>query len=112
MLLACALIPVAGLVMLYSFAVRARLALGEWPLPYSPDPKDLGFAIHHGAVAVLLTAAIASPIALGVWFLVRRSAALRERPKTFSMGLYLVAYAALWLLFVGDPGSIFEWYGD
>ena len=112
LLFACALVPVAGLVLLYSFAVRARLALGKWPLPYSPDPKNLGFAIHDGAVAVLLTAAIASPIAFGICLLARRSESFRGRPKALSMGLYTVGYAALWMLLVGDPGSIVEWYLD
>ena len=29
------------------FVLRARLALGRWPFPYDPDPKDLGFFIHY-----------------------------------------------------------------
>lgn len=38
--------PLFCLVMVYSFVVRARLALGYWPYPHHPNPSDLGFSVH------------------------------------------------------------------
>ena len=42
--------PWAWLLLFGLFVLRARLALGRWPAPYQPDPKDLGFEFHHAAI--------------------------------------------------------------
>ena len=41
------LVPLSLLLVFYSFVVRARIELGHWPMPYTPDPKDLSFAREH-----------------------------------------------------------------
>lgn len=46
----CAASPMLWLVLFYSFVCRARLQLGVWPRPYQPDPKNIGFELHHLAV--------------------------------------------------------------
>ena len=66
LLVTCALIPAASFCMFYSFVLRARFALGVWPVPYRPDPKSLGLEMHHEAVWVLLEAAFVSPIAFAL----------------------------------------------
>ena len=112
LLVACSLIPAAGLFALYSYVVRARLALGAWPQPYRPDPKDLGFALHHGAVAVLLEAALLSPLALILCLLVHRMSPQRRRRAGSAVVVFLVGYLALWAALRFDPGSFMEWYAD
>lgn len=112
LLVACALLPAASLIALYGFVVRARLALGVWPQPYCPDPKDLGFEFHHMGCWLLLEAAIVSPAALVLCLLIHQCSSLRDRPAGKPLLGYFVGYAVLWALFVADPGSFFEWYGD
>lgn len=52
--LTCALAaaPAAWLVLFGLFILRARLTIGRWPTPSVPDPKDLGFDLHHAAIVV------------------------------------------------------------
>ena len=58
------LAPAGYLALFYSFVLRARLALGTWPLPYQPDPKALGFDIHYAAVLLALPLWMVSPLAV------------------------------------------------
>ena len=113
LLLACSLLPLAGLFALYGYALRARVALGAWPAPDAPDPKALGFDLHHGAVGLMLAAALLSPVALGACLFTHRTQPLlRARPMAASLVLYAAAYVALLALLSTDPGSFFGWYFD
>jgi hypothetical protein len=101
--------PVAWLALFGLFILRARLALGAWPQPYTPDPKDLGFDLHHAALVLgmpLMFTAVLAVTALA--FLghrgVRRS---RLAPLTAAVGLGVVL-----LLARIDPGNVFMWLGD
>ncbi len=109
---ACALIPAAGLFAFYSFVARARLALGVWPQPYRPDPKDLGFVLHHELVWLLLGAALLSPVALGLSLLLRRTALLRGRPVRRALSVFAVGYLLVCFALVKDPGAFLEWLAD
>lgn len=112
MLLACAALPAAALATFYSFVLRARLSLSAWPAPYQPDPKDLGFGVHHGLVTLLLEIAIASPVALVVCLLLRRAAGLRDRRALGPVVLFAASYALVWGMLVVDPGRFFAWFAD
>ena len=113
LLMSCALIPAACLCMFYSFVLRARFALGVWPEPYRPDPKSLGFEMHHGVVGVLLEAAFFSPIAFALLALVHQAVPrLRSRPMGWAIVFFLAGYSVLWLALMLDPGSFVEWFLD
>ena len=110
--LALALTPLASVALFYSYVVRARVALGRWPLPYRPDPKDLGFDLHRGLVAagidVVFAAAVPTALfAVVVYFMPSQ----RRRVWAFAV-LYLVLLAAWFLLLWTDPGRFVEWYFD
>jgi hypothetical protein len=51
LLLLLASAPLSWLMLFGSYVLRARLALG-WPLPYQPDPYELGFHLHYLAIAL------------------------------------------------------------
>lgn len=105
-------LPPLFLATLYGFAARARLALGRWPAPHHPDPKDLGFDLHHGAVLVALLAMLASPLAL------LTVAALR--PLRPCEARYVqragTAFATLFVLAIAftraDPWRVLAWLMD
>ena len=101
--------PVAWLLLFSLFILRARVALGRWPAPYQPDPKDLGFDLHHAVIVagipVMFTAVLC---ATALTFLVRdRSERLWRLRVTAMAGLVAVI-----LLARTDPGYVFTWLGD
>lgn len=112
LLLTCAALPALALTVFYGYVLRARLSLSSWPEPYHPDPKDLGFGLHHGLVTSLLELAIASPVALVVCLLLRRAAGLRDRRMLGPVALFAAGYALVWGMLVVDPGRFFEWFAD
>ena len=69
--------PFLWLALLYSFVLRARLHLGVWPYPYQPDPKSLGFDVHHLAIYLGVPAMSAAGIYAVVVSLVRCSRGAR-----------------------------------
>ena len=101
--------PVAWLLLFGLFILRARVRLGRWPAPYQPDPKDLGFDLHHATIVagipVMFTAVLC---ATALTFLVH------ERPGR----LWLLRIAAVGGLVAvitlarTDPGYVFTWLGD
>ena len=105
--------PWACLALFWSFVLRARLALGRWPTPCQPDPKDLGFDFHHLLVTLSLPVAISMTVMAGVLVLV--AIAWRwERATRFGLGTLIlcVGWAALILYAKLDPGRFVEWFLD
>jgi hypothetical protein len=108
-----ALSPAAWLLFAGVFVLRARLALGRWPKPYEPDPKDLGFGLHYVAVQLgipIMWAFSLSCVAIAALGF-RRLAADGARPLG---ALVVLGVCLIGLLFLAqlDPGQIFTWLGD
>lgn len=104
------LAPVSYLALFYSFALRARLVLGTWPQPYQPDPKALGFDIHHTAILLGLPLLLALPIL----FLIPVALQPRSERKKIVLPVLVFALLALAVLLVLriDPGSFATWFMD
>jgi hypothetical protein len=105
-------LPFAWFPALYAFVLRARLALGRWPSPYQPDPKDLGFGAHHAAIALLLSASMlaGAPVLLALF--IRGHAQLSVRRWLVGLGLYALGFALILGMAWLDPGHFIEWYFD
>jgi hypothetical protein len=106
------LMPVLCLLVFYLFVVRARLALGYWPVLDDPDPMALGFALHHGAIPVVLSFALLSPALMTMMVLVRWWLSTDLRGCREGISLFGAGYVLLWVLLIADPGSFLEWYFD
>jgi hypothetical protein len=101
--------PAAWLLLFALFVLRARLALGRWPAPYRPDPKDLGFSLHHTAIVVGMPLMFVAVLWVTVLALSGRS-----RPGRRWL-VPLIAWAglvAVVLLARADPGGLVTWLGD
>jgi hypothetical protein len=101
--------PVAWLLLFGLFILRARLALGRWPAPYRPDPKDLGFDLHHAALVAGMPLMFTSVLCVAALTLLvdRRPGKQWLVPVAAVIGL--VAVIGLARL---DPGQMFMWLGD
>jgi hypothetical protein len=101
--------PLVWLCLFGLFILRARVALGRWPAPYQPDPKDLGFDLHHAAIVagipLMFTAVLC---ATALTFLAR------DRPgRPWLLRITAVAgLVAVIALARADPGYVFTWLGD
>ena len=104
------LAPAGYLALFYSFVLRARLALGTWPLPYQPDPKALGFDIHHAAVLLTLPLWMVSPMA--VLLMVALQPGFGRRKIVLPVLVFGLLYLAVWLVLRMDPGSFGYWFAD
>ena len=104
------LAPAGYLALFYSFVLRARLALGTWPQPYQPDPKELGFGVHHAAVLLGLPLWMVSPMA--VLLLVALQPRFGRRKIVLPVLVFGLLYLVAWLVLRMDPGSFGYWFAD
>jgi hypothetical protein len=105
--------PLLWAIAFWSFVVRARLALGYWPYPYHPDPKELGFPVHYVVVVAgmpLTFTAVAMAIILAVVFY-RTLQLDRGRPALAAI-VAICGVACLLIWARTDPGRFLAWFGD
>lgn len=103
--------PLAWLVSVYLFVLRARFHLGFWPEPSRPDPKDLGFTVHH-AVNWFGLATVPGAIIAAVGLAVIGSR-IGWRTKVWpTLSLAAVSFVAVIATGRLDPGRFFEWFVD
>jgi len=113
LLWSAAAVPTASLLLFWSFVLRTRLALGRWPIPSNPDPKDLGFSLHYwawfwGLFGLLIAAPLLVILVLVVWF---RWPAQR-RDLGFAVALYVGVLLVSIVLYRLDFGGFSEWMMD
>ncbi len=106
---ALAATPAAWLMLFGLFILRARLATGSWPMPYRPDPKDLGFEFHYLALLAGLPVLFAATLSATAFALVPR----HRHDKAWLIPAVAVAgLTALVVLARIDPWHLFTWLGD
>lgn len=105
------LAPAAWLAFFYLFVLRARLVLGRWPYYGHPDPKDLGFDLHHallwfGLISTYFSPAVLPPALVLHWSLAR------PRERAAGCIAFVLGYA-IWFSGAFDPsGRLLEWFAD
>ena len=103
---------IVQLVLFYGFVLRARLALGRWPEPYRPDPKELNFQFHYGVVTLGGMVTGLMPL-LAIVLLAAANALGLPRKRLFAAA---VVFGACYLggvaLCVVDPGAFGDWFLD
>jgi hypothetical protein len=104
------LAPASYLILFYSFVLRAQLALGYWPQPYQPDPKDLDFGLHYAAVLLGRPLWMVSPAA--VLLVVALQPRFGRRKLVLPALVFGLLYLAAWLVLRMDPGAFGHWFAD
>lgn len=106
------LCPLAWALAFAAVVLRARLASGQSPAPYRPDPAELGFGMDYVALLLGETGLCALPLVLLPSFAMLR----RSRRPPLRDGWWLSAH---FLLTTGpvpvqraNPGKLAIWFGD
>ena len=106
------LVPASCVFLCVSYVLRARASLGVWPEYDNPDPKALGWPIHHGLILLSLLAIYPSLI-----FSAGASCFLFFRRRFRSASLILLTTVAVWLALLALANTsraddFFGWYLD
>ena len=105
-------VPVACVLICLSYAVRARWELGHWATYDNPDPKNLGWPIHHSLILVSLLAiypALILSILSSFWLLHRRMII----PGSLIIALAVLLWLGMTVLGQSKTGDEFAaWYLD
>ena len=108
-ILAC--YPLGWLALAYLFAARAWWVLGRWPSADRPDPSDLGFTLHQGAILLGLVALPMFALATVVLAVGGRRFGMDRRLGP-TLTLLVVSIGLLIGLTQIDPGGVFGWFAD
>jgi hypothetical protein len=106
---AVCLFPTVVLLTFAAFALRARIELGRWPIPYSPDPKALGYFVQHAALWYGLLGLFVAPIVvLGLYATLQPKGSRGRGWAALFVAQWIVTVALLYF----DPGRLLEWFLD
>lgn len=104
--------PLSWLALFASYVLRARWALGRWPLPARPDPYELGFHLHHLLVVLGFPLALALVLTgcAAAWLSVRDRRSLGVAAALSALGGSSVALTIG--LARANPWYLFAWFMD
>ena len=106
--------PTAAILLFYSYVLRARLVLGYWPVPYQPDPKELGFIFHH--IAIYLSFILVGISLQWMAFIFLMMLCFNRKVpgvNYWANGLLFFSTYILWYVsFKLDPGQFWKWFFD
>ncbi len=106
-----AVCPALWYSLFWVFVLRARLALGRWPVPYDPDPKDLSFTVHHLAVALGLHVAVAGTLTL-LLMTVLSPRDTKAAGGRHALALAIALQVVIFTITRYDPGHFLYWFAD
>ena len=106
-------LPLLCLCIWLSFPIRARIVLGHWPSYNYPDPKTLGFDIHHGIVYLTLFSFFYSFLVFPLVCLIHwHRLGDPETPHWLGVIGFLITFCVGLFLFQADPWGFGEWFAD
>ena|SRR5688572_17258640 len=111
-LLVSSLAPVTLLLAFYSFVVHARIELGRWPEPMSPDPKDFSFAPTYAWTILLLVALTVFSFVPWLVTMYRHLKSAPQHSQVASSVLFSLPWVATAVVWFADPGQYVIWFLD
>jgi len=98
------------LVLLSDFVLYARIVIGDWPAPYSPDPKeiglDLGYLVIGWCVLILLS------VLVSMYLLVKHDRPARPSETRLALAVVIISWTVFLWVIKNDPGSYLLWLAD
>jgi len=94
------------------FVARAYASLGHWPSYNRPDPKTLGFVVHHSMVWLTLIPALYSPIAVLPWVIAFWRKLRGDRSVRTAAFVYVAGTAVTWAVWSANLAGFSEWFAD
>ena len=103
--------PLFWLALVYSFAIRARFALGHWPYIHNPNPKDLGFTFHLQLIWPCFKAIPLVAMVTVILAVIGRRACVYPRiwPALTFLVFSIVLVVAIAII---DPRHLIQWLTD
>lgn len=104
--------PMIYLAALYGAAWCAAQVLGHFPQPMIDDPGNI---VPHAASFQMMRHVVAYTEAFagaGVWSWAALILHLRRRLTVKDWALLVGLFVTAWLIFMGEPGRLFEWWLD
>ena len=112
-LLVCSCLPIFELILLYSFALRAWIKLGHFPIPSMDDPKQLGMDLHYEFIWYSFPfIAYFSIIPFVCILLLIRKISHNKFLMKKCLLLFIVGFLLIWIQIFIDPFKIGYWYLD
>jgi hypothetical protein len=104
-------LPTAGMLALWSYAIRASLIIKKWPHYNLPDPGNLQLFYFHKFVGV---AFLVSLLSIPMWFVITLLLNKGLSNSTIKRNVWIFASAVTFLTvqILLDPGGMLEWYVD
>jgi hypothetical protein len=100
------------IVLFYGFVLRARLALGRWPVYSHPDPKDLGFPIFYTIVMLGGFVTFLTPLFAALLLAVAKWLGVPRHHLVVSAVIFGACYLSGVVLCAVDPGKFGDWFLD
>ena len=104
-------LPLVWIALFILFVCRVYIKLGYMPQFENPDPKSLGFDIHHGLLFFNLFSVFGS---LPVWIILSIILAAKNKKNIYLLDviIYIVGYLFIFLFFKFDILGLSNWFGD
>lgn len=104
-------LPLGWLLLFVSFVIRIYVRLGRLPSYDNPDPKRLGFDIHHGLLFFNLFIVLGSIL---VWLPLTTLILFKDKKSLYRVDW--ICYVFFYLLFLSflkfDFWGLSEWFTD
>lgn len=106
------IVPGLWFPLFYSYVLRAKEILGEWPKPYQPDPKSLDLSVHYTMLYMWFPLVGLSLIIMVLLLPHVRNMIELGAPVKKCYSIYLISFILLSVIGVLDPGNFIEWFFD
>lgn len=103
------LFPLSWIFLFYLFVLRAFIKLGKMPAYNLPDPKDLGYGIHHTLLFFTL------PLVMGAMLLYPAVLFFSRRaypPAATELCLFISGVLLFMIQLIFDPLRLQNWFID
>lgn len=104
-------IPLGWLLLFALFVLRAYYKLGRMPIYGNPDPKDLGFILHHG---ILFFSYFLVILSIFLWVILTGILFVKDKKIIIKKDIFIFLCFYVFMFYFGrvDILGLFMWFID